>query len=123
MRGLGVDLCQVGRIERALQGGDAFLQRFFTAGERDYLASRGQMRAQSAAAMFAAKEAFLKAVGAGIGGGVALDEIEVIHAPGGAPAYRLTGAAEERMRALGARQAFLSLTHEAGMAAAVCVIE
>lgn len=62
MRGLGVDLCQVGRIERALQGGDAFLQRFFTAGERDYLASRGQMRAQSAAAMFAAKEAFLKAV-------------------------------------------------------------
>ena len=63
------------------------------------------------------------AVGAGIGGGIALDEIEVIHAPGGAPAYRLTGAAEERMRALGARQAFLSLTHEAGMAAAVCVIE
>ena len=39
MRGLGVDLCQVGRIERALQGGDAFLQRFFTAGERDYLAA------------------------------------------------------------------------------------
>ena len=123
MRGLGIDLCGVERIERELKRGDAFLRRFFTDGERAYIASRGQMGAQSAAAMFAAKEAFLKAVGAGIGGGVALDEIEVTHAPGGAPAYRLTGAAAERMRALGARQAFLSLTHEAGMAAAVCVIE
>lgn len=43
--------------------------------------------------------------------------------PGGAPAYRLTGAAGGAHAAPGARQAFLSLTHEAGMAAAVCVIE
>ena len=72
MRGLGIDLCGVGRIERELKRGDAFLRRFFTNSERAYIASRGQMGAQSAAAMFAAKEAFLKAVGAGIGGGIAL---------------------------------------------------
>ncbi len=123
MRGLGVDLCEVGRIERELKRGDAFLRRFFTDGERAYIASRGQMGAQSAAAMFAAKEAFLKAVGAGIGGGIALCEIAVEHLPGGAPAYRLTGAAQKRLEELGAERAFLSLTHEAGMAAAVCVIE
>ena len=123
MRGLGIDLCEVGRIERELKRGDAFLRRFFTNSERAYIASRGQMGAQSAAAMFAAKEAFLKAVGTGIGGGIALDEIAVEHLPGGAPANRLTGTAQARLGELGAERAFLSLTHEAGMAAAVCVIE
>ena len=123
MRGLGIDLCEVGRIERELKRGDAFLRRFFTNSERAYIASRGQMGAQSAAAMFAAKEAFLKAVVTGIGGGIALDEIAVEHLPGGAPAYRLTGTAQARLGELGAERAFLSLTHEAGMAAAVCVIE
>ena len=123
MRGLGIDLCEVERIERELKRGDAFLRRFFTNSERAYIASRGQMGAQSAAAMFAAKEAFLKAVGVGIGGGIALDEIGVEHLPGGAPAYRLTGTAQARLGELGAERAFLSLTHEAGMAAAVCVIE
>ena len=123
MRGLGIDLCEVGRIERELKRGDAFLRRFFTNSERAYIASRGQMGAQSAAAMFAAKEAFLKAVGTGIGGGIALDEIAVAHLPGGAPGYRLTGAGQARLGELGAERAFLSLTHEAGMAAAVCVIE
>ena len=54
MRGLGIDLCEVGRIERELKRGDAFLRRFFTNSERAYIASRGQMGAQSAAAMFAA---------------------------------------------------------------------
>lgn len=123
MRGLGIDLCGVERIERELKRSDAFLRRFFTNSERAYIASRGQMGAQSAAAMFAAKEAFLKAVGAGIGGGIALDEIAVEHLPGGSPAYRLTGTAQARLGELGAERAFLSLTHEAGMAAAVCVIE
>lgn len=123
MRGLGIDLCGVERIERELKRSDAFLHRFFTNSERAYIASRGQMGAQSAAAMFAAKEAFLKAVGTGIGGGIALCEIGVEHLPGGAPAYRLTGTAQARLGELGAERAFLSLTHEAGMAAAVCVIE
>ena len=123
MKGLGIDLCGVERIERELKRSDAFLPRFFTNSERAYIASRGQMGAQSAAAMFAAKEAFLKAVGAGIGGGIALCEIGVEHLPGGAPAYRLTGTAQARLEELGAERAFLSLTHEAGMAAAVCVIE
>lgn len=123
MKGLGIDLCGVERIERELKRSDAFLRRFFTNSERAYIASRGQMGAQSAAAMFAAKEAFLKAVGTGIGGGIALDEIAVEHLPGGAPAYRLTGTAQARLGELGAERAFLSLTHEAGMAAAVCVIE
>lgn len=122
MRGLGIDLCEIARIERAMKN-DAFLRRFFTQEERDYIAARGAAGAQSAAAMFAAKEAFLKAAGAGIGGGIALDEIGVRHEAGGAPRYALAGAAAKRLEAMGASCALLSLTHEAGMAAAVCVLE
>lgn len=121
MKGIGIDMCEVRRIERAMN--EAFLNRYYTEAERTYILHRGNVGAQSAAAMFAAKEAFLKATGVGIGGGIALSEIGVIHQPGGAPVYALTGAALQKLEELGAAQAFLSLTHEAGVAAAVCVIE
>lgn len=123
MIGLGLDLCDVARIERQLEKGDAFLLRYYTPAERAYLQGRGKVAAQSAAAMFAAKEALLKAMGAGLSGGVALSDIGVTHAESGAPFYTLTGAALEKLKALGASRAHLSLTHEAGIAAAVCVLE
>jgi len=121
MKGLGVDLCAVERIEKNMN--ERFLARYYTQEEREYILSRGKMGAQSAAAMFAAKEAFLKAVGCGIGAGIELNEIGVRHVERGAPVYALCAAAEEKLRAMGAQRAFLSLTHENGMAAAVCVIE
>ena len=116
-----MDLCSVERIEKAM--GERFLNRYYTPEERSYIASRGAMGAQSAAAMFAAKEAFLKAIGMGIGRGVELAEIGISHTPYGAPVYVLGEKAQEALRERGASQAFLSLTHEDGMAAAVCVIE
>ena len=79
--------------------------------------------AASAAAMFAAKEAFLKAAGLGLGGGVALNEIGVAHDDRGAPRYALLGAAVEKLAELGAVRTHLTLTHESGMAGAICVIE
>ena len=121
MKGIGIDLCAIARMERIMTEG--FLARYYTQEERDYITSKGKTGAQSAAAMFAAKEAFLKACGAGIGTGIALNEISVDHLAGGAPQYRLAGAALEKMRAMGASCAWLSLTHEDGMAAAVCVID
>ena len=80
-----------------LKRGDAFLRRFFTNGERAYIASRGQMGAQSAAAMFAAKE-----VSQGRGhrywrGHRALRNRRGAPCPGGAPVYRMTGAAQARL--------------------------
>ena len=106
-----------------MQKTPGFLLKHYTEEERAYIEARGQAGAQSAAAMFAAKEAFLKAAGAGLGGGIAMQEIGVAHDASGAPGYALAGAALEKLRLLGAAQAFLSLTHEAGVAAAVCVIE
>ena len=123
MKGIGLDLCEIARFERILEKGDGFLRRYFTQEEQAYLSGRGVAAAQSAAAMFAAKEAFLKAVGLGIGGGIGLSEIGVAHEENGRPSYVLTGAAREALAGMGATQAWLSLTHEAGMAAAVCVVE
>lgn len=54
--GVGVDLCGVARIERAIEK-EHFYERVFTPEERAYLNQKGKGRAQSAAAMFAAKEA------------------------------------------------------------------
>ena len=79
--------------------------------------------AESAAAMFAAKEAFLKAAGTGIGRGIPLDDVAVAHDEWGSPTYALKGTAKEKMEEMGAQSAMLSLTHEAGVAAAVCIIE
>ena len=123
MKGIGLDLCEIARMEKLLGEGESFLRRYFTREEQEYIKARGRAGAQSMAAMYAAKEAFLKAVGAGIGGGISLLEVSVLHEPGGRPCYRLAGAALEKMREMGASQAWLSLSHEAGVAAAMAVIE
>jgi len=123
MTGLGIDVCEIARIEAAIRKNDGFLTRFYTGEERAYLEKCNLKAAQSAAAMFAAKEAFLKALGDGLGGGVAMADIGVSHDARGCPGYALSPKARERMEATGAHAAFLSLTHDAGVAAAVCVLE
>ena len=83
---------------------------------------RARRRLSSAAANFAAKEAFLKAAGTGLSGPFALCEIEAIRLESGAPAYRFSGKTAEWVQARGLA-ARLSLSHEGGMALAFCVLE
>ena len=123
MIGLGIDLCQVERIEKAIAAHANFLSRYYTEEEQAYIAQRGSVGAQSAAAMFAAKEALLKAMGIGLSSGISLREIGVCHDTNGSPCYKLTWAAADRLRSMGGGSVFLSLTHEGGMAAAVAVID
>ena len=123
MKGIGIDLCGIERIARAMEGNERFLMKYYTEEERGWISRKGKAGDQSAAAMFATKEAFLKACGIGIGGGVEMCEIEVLHDDLGAPRYQLHGKAKEKMDSMGASVALLTLTHEAGVAAAVCVLE
>ena len=119
--GVGCDLCAVKRMARAIDKAH-FYERVFLEQEREYLESRGAGRVQSAAAMFAAKEAVAKALGTGMSGGVCFDQIEVTHDALGAPGVRLHGAAQERLLALGGGRVLLSLSHEGDMAIAFAVI-
>ena len=117
--GIGTDLCAVSRMEKAIAK-EHFYTRVFLEGERAYLDGKGKTRAQSAAAMFAAKEAVAKALGTGFAGGVMPWTIEITHA-GGAPGVRLHGAAQERLAALGGGRMLLSLSHVGNMAMAFAV--
>ena len=123
--GVGLDVVEVARIRR-LVGADApeetarrYLARCFTEGERRYCDARAD-RATAYAARFAAKEAASKALGAPAG--IHWTDVEVLR-DSGAPSLRLTGVAEEAARARGITRVHLSLTHDAGIAAAVVVLE
>ena len=121
IRGIGLDLCEIRRMELAIAH-PHFLERVFSPEEQAYILSKGKMSGQTAAGLYAAKEAFLKAVGTGITS-LNLCEISVSHDEKGAPFYRMDDSRMARLSELGIRNAFLSITHEGGMAAAVCVLE
>ena len=117
VKGLGLDLCEIARMKKLIED-DRFLHRFFNEGEIGYIRSRGKNSAQTFAGIFAAKEALCKALGTGLS--FELKDISIIHDEAGMPGYSLSGKAEE----LGAGDSFLlSITHDGGIAAAVCVRE
>ena len=116
-KGLGLDVCEIARMEKMLKD-DRFLSRFFTEAESAYIRSRGAGAASSLAGHFAAREALGKALGGGID--FDLKEAEICHAESGAPFYRVSGKLKER---IGDSRLFLSISHDGGVAAAVCIIE
>ena len=120
--GIGLDIVETTRFARALGSTEeGFAGRVFTARELMACASRAD-RVQALAARFAAKEACLKALGAGILES-ALHEVEIVSMQSGAPQLRLAGALAARARGRGARRAHVSLTHQPGVAAAVVILE
>ncbi len=122
--GLGMDVVEVGRIARILDGpagrSTRFLARCFTPAERAFCEARHD-RASRYAARFAAKEAAVKALGAPLG--VRWQDLEVTRSEGLAPTLVLAGRAAAEAGRLGVTRAHLTITHDAGVAAAVVVLE
>lgn len=116
--GVGVDLVDIARFERALTRTPRLKQRLF--GDIDLLDS--EISAQSLAARFAAKEAALKALGGNIFG-FSWRDIQVSSSRGERPSLVLSGGALARAQSLLASDYHLSLTHDAGMAMAFVVME
>lgn len=117
--GVGIDLIEVARIERALDRHPRLADRLFTEGELRYAGSKGRP-GRHLAARFAAKEAVVKALG--LGPGTSLREIEVVSGEGDDPAPRIRFSgrvrAEAETRGVGVR---ISLTHAREMAGAVAI--
>ena len=84
MIGLGTDIIEIVRIEKALQR-PAFVQRVFTQKEQEWLQTKENNMPQSAAGLFCAKEAIAKALGTGFRDGLNLRDIEIGHTDLGAP--------------------------------------
>ncbi len=123
VRGIGLDLVAVARIERLLaHHGTRALERLLTDGERDYCLKMAAP-ARHVAARVAAKEAVYKALqGSEDARGIGWREIEVVRDPDGRPEVHLSGSAARRLSALEATQVLLSLTHTDDLAAAVALV-
>jgi holo-[acyl-carrier protein] synthase len=113
--GIGIDLLEIERLERALERRPRLAVRLFTDAEREYAAARARP-AQHLAARFCAKEAVAKALGLE---SWSFREVEVL-GQDGPPELHLHGAVAERARALGVRVR-VSLTHGRRDAAAVAI--
>ncbi len=125
--GIGQDRVDIARVETVYRRhGARFLARIFTEEERARAAAR-HVPAPTLAKRFAAKEACAKALGTGMGGGVAWKQIGVVNDPRGKPDLVLQGAALTRLRALTppgmAARIHLSLTDEKDVAEALVMIE
>ena len=125
--GLGSDLIDIRRIERALERfGERFVNRVFTDIERAK-SDRLKERVASYAKRFAAKEACSKALGTGFSHGVFWRDMGVVNLPGGKPTIRLTGGALARLEDMtpdrhGA-QIHLTITDDFPLAQAFVIIE
>ena len=117
MSGVGIDLLDVERLERALERRPRLAERVFTDGERAYAAARARP-GMHLAARFCAKEAVAKALGLTAW---SWRDVEVV-ATGAAPKVRLRGSAGVRAAELGVT-AVVSLTHTDTTAGAVAVLQ
>jgi holo-[acyl-carrier protein] synthase len=121
--GIGQDVVETERVARAIAAyGCKFQDRIYTAGEQAACSMRAD-RAEALAGRFAAKEAFFKALGTGVVGGLSLLQAEVVDGEGGRPLLRLTGEAAEEAQRRGVRAIHLSLSHQSTLAAAVVILE
>jgi holo-[acyl-carrier protein] synthase len=112
--GLGIDMLEINRMERALERRPRLAERIFTEAEREYAASQARP-GRHLAVRFAAKEAVIKALG--LTAGFGLRDVEIV--AGKPPTVRLTGQAAE---AAGGRDVEVSLTHSRENAAAVAIV-
>jgi holo-[acyl-carrier protein] synthase len=120
--GAGTDIIEVDRVEQKLLRTEHLKVKLFTPTEIAYCESKHRP-ALHFAARFAAKEAFLKAMGTGWSGGHQFSEIEVVNNPLGKPELFVHGKVKEFCEARGIGAMEVSLTHIKDVASAVVVLE
>jgi holo-[acyl-carrier protein] synthase len=112
--GVGIDVVDIDRFVQSLERTPGLRDRLFTADE----ASRPPA---SLAARFAAKEAIAKALGAPVG--MAWHDAEIVSEETGRPRFDIRGTVAAQADALGVVHVHVSLSHDAGIASAVVVLE
>jgi holo-[acyl-carrier protein] synthase len=112
--GVGIDVVDVERFGESLERTPGLSERLFTPAEATH-------RLASLAARFAAKEAIAKALGAP--GNLSWHDAEVVSEASGRPLLVIRGSVQARADELGVASVHLSLSHDAGIASAVVVLE
>ncbi len=114
--GIGVDLCSIERMKKALSSGH-FRDRIFSPDEIEYSEAKGKRRYESYAAGFAAREAFCKASGKNLADVMFGGNFRLLRSDG-IPSVKLSGSLE-----IPDSKIFISITHEADYACAMVIIE
>ena len=121
--GIGIDLVETRRVRQALaRHGERARRRLFSPRELADCDGRADP-GECLAANFAAKEAALKALGTGKLSTIRWTDLEVLRTGSGSPELELAGEARAQAERLGASKAWVSMSHEAGLACAVVVLE
>ena len=121
--GIGTDLCEIGRVQKALERhGERFARKILVETELQRF-RKHRKQAAYLAKRFAAKEAFSKAVGTGMRFPVTWQGISVENGPSGVPVFRFSEPLQLLLNKRGVAAAHLSLTDETGMACAFVVLE
>lgn len=112
--GIGIDVVELTRFDRAVERSPRFVERVFTDAEQ-------QLGRSSLAARWAAKEALAKALGAPVG--LAWRDAEIVKDADGRPLLEVSGSVAARAQQLGVARFHVSLSHDAGIASAVVIAE
>ena len=120
--GTGIDIIEVERIAHRVGSDNGFKEFVFSRDEINYCDAKASPF-EHYAARFAAKEAFLKAIGKGWNSGLQWNEIEIVNEDSGKPLLRITGNTEKMLAPMGIRIIHLSLSHVKSMATAVVILE
>jgi holo-[acyl-carrier protein] synthase len=119
--GLGIDLVSISKIAESVNS-ESFQGKVFTPSEIEFCESFANP-AEHYAGKFAAKEAFMKAIGKGIRQEVWFTQIEVLNGETGAPYVQVSGEAERTLSSLGVEIVHISISHTMDMAVAVIILE
>lgn len=119
---VGIDVLDVVRMEKFVQN-EHFLEKYFTPYEIEYV-QKNNRQTLSLAGIFAAKEAFLKALGIGIGGGIALNDIEIRHDNNGKPYLDvLSNKSKIMLKTMSVEEIAISISHADEIATAICIVK
>lgn len=116
IKGIGIDLIEINRIKKSVAQGNRFINRILTETERAFhdTLQTEKRKLEYIAGRFAAKEAFSKAIGTGIGK-LSFQDIQILNADTGAPYIEVQGINENKI--------FVSISHTEHYATAQVIIE
>ena len=120
--GVGIDMIEVERIKHNIEKDAGFKEMVFSKNEIAYCEAKAN-RFEYYAARFAAKEAFMKAIGTGWTAGINFNEIEVVHSLEGKPEMIISGETQKKVSLFGIIKILVSLSHLKKYATAVVIIE
>ncbi len=116
---IGCDICEIKRIQKWVDN-SAFLTKHFTQNEIEYINSKVN-KANTLAGLYAAKESVVKALGVGLGNGIALKEIEITHEQNGKPKVEVNHKIMNLLIKISCEDIKISISHDGEYAIAYSI--